>query len=86
MADAAGGPFGRKTMSHIAIEAGKPVAQSGTTWLAGFGPLELAAARFAIAALPAALFLAVTPPRQPRRQLHVLRPAGGDTAGIRLAG
>lgn len=33
--------------------------------LDGFGPLELGAARFAIAAVPAALFLAVTRPKLP---------------------
>ncbi len=34
--------------------------------LGGFGPLELGAARFAIAALPAALFLLITRPGLPR--------------------
>jgi drug/metabolite transporter (DMT)-like permease len=36
-----------------------------TAALGGFGPLELGAVRFAIAALPAALFLAVTRPELP---------------------
>jgi drug/metabolite transporter (DMT)-like permease len=40
-----------------------PAIRAGLT---GFGPLELGAARFAIAALPAALFLAVTRPSLPR--------------------
>jgi len=35
--------------------------------LAAFGPLELGAVRFAVAAIPAAIFLAVTLPRLPER-------------------
>lgn len=35
--------------------------------LAAFGPLELGAVRFAIAAVPAAIYLAVTRPRLPKR-------------------
>lgn len=41
-----------------------PAIRAGLT---GFGPIELGAARFAIAALPAALFLLVTRPAFPKR-------------------
>jgi drug/metabolite transporter (DMT)-like permease len=46
----------------IAWASAFPAIRAG---LKGFGPLELGALRFAVAAIPAALFLAVTRPRLP---------------------
>lgn len=58
----------RTTFAYIAVTvlawaSAFPAIRAG---LAGFGPVELGALRFAIAALPAALFLIVTRPALPR--------------------
>jgi len=47
----------------VAWASAFPAIRAG---LVDYGPLELGAARFAVAALPAALFLAVTRPKLPR--------------------
>ncbi|BCH24295.1 DMT family transporter [Mesorhizobium sp. L-8-3] len=62
-------PFDMVTAAAIAITvigwaSAFPAIRAG---LASFGPAELGALRFAIAALPAAIFLALTRPAFPRR-------------------
>lgn len=47
----------------VAWSSAFPAIRAGLT---GFGPLELGAARFAIAAIPAAIFLAITRPALPQ--------------------
>jgi len=64
----AGHPFNAATATAIVVTivawaSAFPAIRAGLT---AFGPLELGAARFAIAAVPAALFLLVTRPTLPR--------------------
>ena len=55
--------FGYLIVTVLAWASAFPAIRAG---LQGFGPVELGAARFAIAALPAALFLLITRPGLPK--------------------
>jgi drug/metabolite transporter (DMT)-like permease len=57
------GTFGYLLVTVLAWASAFPAIRAG---LQGFGPVELGAARFAIAALPAALFLLITRPGLPK--------------------
>jgi len=58
------GVLGALFITILAWASAFPAIRAG---LQGFGPIELGAARFAIAAVPAALFLLITKPAFPKR-------------------
>src|SRR5688500_14779700 len=58
------GTFGLIAFTVVAWASAFPAIRAG---LESYGPLELGSARFAVAALPAAIYLLVTRPKLPAR-------------------